>query len=154
MLAMLDEPHVKKWWGDPDHEWELILQGEESGESRGFCVWLKGVFVGYVQCWKPGWDEAHFDIEPWQRDAPNGTLGVDISLGQKGLGYGAAILLSFAEKLFAEGVPRLTIDPDIANLRAIAAYKKAHFCVFDESYCDSHSVLLMELTPQMLPNKG
>ena len=38
--GMIAEPHVAEWWGGPDHEWDLIVEGEETGASRGFIVHL------------------------------------------------------------------------------------------------------------------
>ena len=37
----------------------------------------------------------------------------------------------FVDMLFEEGVPRVVIDPDPANARAIRAYEKAGFRAFD-----------------------
>ncbi|MEN0088174.1 MAG: GNAT family N-acetyltransferase [Pseudomonadota bacterium] len=148
--AMLNEPHVREWWGDQDVEWRLAREGEASGESRGFSVFYDEVYFGYVQVWVPNWDPANLEEEPWQADMPEGTRGIDITLASAALGHGAKIITAFAEKLFAEKIPRLTIDPDTGNGRALRAYEKAGFRTFDESYKDSHSVILMELLPQWL----
>ncbi|MEO0495832.1 MAG: GNAT family N-acetyltransferase [Pseudomonadota bacterium] len=148
--AMLNEPHVGEWWGEDDYEWRLIQEGEASGESRGFSVLHGDTYFGYVQVWIPNWDPAHLDEEPWQADMPEGSRGIDITLAGVALGHGARIIRAFCEKLFAEGIPRITIDPDAENHRAIKAYQKAGFRTFDERYKDSHSVILMELFPQWL----
>lgn len=148
--AMLREPHVQKWWGEDDFEWRLVREGEASGESRGFAVFLEDQFLGYVQAWIPLWDAAHVEEEPWQAEMPADSRGVDITLNSAALGHGAKIIRAFAQKLFSEGIARLTIDPDPANSRAIRAYEKAGFVPFDESYKDSHSVILMEMKPEWL----
>ena len=70
VITMLAEPNVRTWWGEPSREWDLIMEGEISGESQGFVVHLSNVVAGYIQCWIPGWDEAYYDSEPWQRDIP------------------------------------------------------------------------------------
>lgn len=139
---------MRPWWGEGDHEWKLVLEGEASGESRGFAVFQNQIFFGYVQVWMPNWAPEHLLEEPWQADAPDGTRGIDITLASAGLGHGAKIVRAFANMLFAEGIGRLTIDPDVGNVRALRAYEKAGFRIFDESYKDSHSVILMELMPQ------
>ncbi|MEO0635580.1 MAG: GNAT family N-acetyltransferase [Pseudomonadota bacterium] len=151
--AMLREPHVGEWWGEANHEWQLIEEGEASGESRGFAVFLDKAFLGYVQVWIPNWDPSYQQEEPWQAEMPEGSRGVDITLASRALGHGAKIVRAFAQKLFAEGVVRLTIDPDAHNHRAIRAYEKAGFRSFDESYKQSHSVVLMELLPEWLTQK-
>ena len=43
-------------------------------------------------------------------------------------GHGSALIRAFADRLFASGTPRVVIDPDPANARAIRAYEKAGFC--------------------------
>lgn len=148
--AMLREPHVAQWWGEDDFEWRLVREGEATGESRGFAVFLDQLFMGYIQVWVPNWDPANLDKEPWQADMPKGTRGIDITLSSTALGHGAKIISAFARKLFSEGIERLTIDPDAENTRALRAYEKAGFRTFDETYKDSHSVILMELLPQWL----
>ena len=42
-------------------------------------------------------------------------------------GHGSAFIRAFAERLLANGTPRVVIDPDPANARAIRAYEKAGF---------------------------
>ena len=44
-----------------------------------------------------------------------------------GRGHGSAFIRAFAERLLANGTPRIVIDPDPANARAIRAYEKAGF---------------------------
>ena len=147
--GMIAEPHVAEWWGDPDHEWDLIVEGEETGASRGFIVHLSNEPIGYVQDWIPLWSQDYLKEEPWQKLYHEEDRGIDISLASAGLGHGSAIIRAFVDKLFDEGIPRVTIDPDVRNQRAFNAYEKAGFRVFDDSYTKSHGVLLMEITPDM-----
>ena len=44
-----------------------------------------------------------------------------------GRGHGSAFIRHFADRLLAIGTPRVVIDPDPANARAIRAYEKAGF---------------------------
>ena len=44
-----------------------------------------------------------------------------------GHGHGSAFIRAFIERLLATGTPRVVIDPDPANARAIRAYEKAGF---------------------------
>jgi aminoglycoside 6'-N-acetyltransferase len=50
-----------------------------------------------------------------------------------------------AEQLFAEGCPRVVIDPDPANVRAIRAYEKAGFAAFDTRTSIYGPALMMAL---------
>jgi aminoglycoside 6'-N-acetyltransferase len=38
------------------------------------------------------------------------------------------LIRAFADQLLASGTPRVVIDPDPTNARAIRAYEKAGFC--------------------------
>lgn len=152
LRAWLSTPDAQTWWGDPDEEIRLIYEGEVTGESRGFIVHTDGVGAfAYIQSWpceaQP--DEAIAD-EPWVREQLPGTLGIDITIGRPnmlGKGLGSAAVRAFCEKLFAEGAPRLIIDPDASNLRAVRAYEKAGFVRFDEHIQEDGTTLLMEMYP-------
>ena len=54
-----------------------------------------------------------------------------------------AIVRRFAELLFEEGCPRVIIDPDPANTRAIRAYEKAGFRPFGERTSKYGPALMM-----------
>ena len=88
-------------------------------------VELDGKPIAYLQSYDPHLEDDH----PYQ-DQPFGTLGIDVSIGVPelvGVGHGSAIVRQFADTLFDEGCPRVIIDPDPANARAIRAYEKAGF---------------------------
>jgi aminoglycoside 6'-N-acetyltransferase len=125
----LAEPHVARWWGDPEEALSEIGEAMESIETEALIVEMDGEPIGYLQSYDPHLEDDH----PYQ-DQPTGTLGVDLSIGRPdliGLGHGPAILRQFVEILFAEGAPRVVIDPDPANAQAIRAYQKAGFAEFD-----------------------
>ena len=44
-----------------------------------------------------------------------------------GRGHGSAFIRAFADSLLANGTPRVVIDPDPENTRAIRAYERAGF---------------------------
>jgi len=44
-----------------------------------------------------------------------------------GRGRGSGFIRVFTERLLTKGTPRVVIDPDPANARAIRAYEKAGF---------------------------
>lgn len=125
----LAEPHVAKWWGDVDTEIASIREHLDSISVEPLIVELDGRPIGYIQSYDPHLEDDH----PYQ-DQPFGTLGIDLSIGIPelvGIGHGSAIVRQFVDELFAEGAPRVIIDPDPANARAIRAYEKAGFTAFD-----------------------
>ena len=78
----------------------------------------------YLQC---------YNLSAWNvgfGPQPAGTRGLDQFIGEPdmlGRGHGSAFIRAFAERLLANGTPRIVIDPDPANARAIRAYEKAGF---------------------------
>jgi aminoglycoside 6'-N-acetyltransferase len=152
----LKQPHVRQWWGDPDEELALIRQIlEEEDGTEGFVVFVGNGPVGYIQSWRPAnFGGTHWAEEaPWLSDMPRDTVGVDIFIGSANViaqGVGPRIIRAFAERLFASGAPRLIIDPDAANRRAVRAYEKAGFTIFGRHDGKSESTILMELTPDRL----
>ena len=78
----------------------------------------------YLQC---------YDLSAWNigfGPQPDGTRGIDQFIGEPdmlGRGHGSAFIRAFAERLLANGTPRIVTDPDPANTRAIRAYEKAGF---------------------------
>lgn len=129
LAGWLAEPHVREWWGEPEEALAELKQVMEEDSVEPLIVELNGKPVAYLQCYDPHMEDEH----PYQ-DQPFGTLGLDITIGPPemlGIGHGSAIIVQFAEELFEEGAPRLIIDPDPTNARAIRAYEKAGFVAFD-----------------------
>jgi aminoglycoside 6'-N-acetyltransferase len=129
IAGWLAEPHVAEWWDDADEEVAAIREHIDSISVEPLIIELDGRPIGYLQSYDPHLEDDH----PYQ-DQPFGTLGIDLSIGVPdlvGIGHGSAIIRQFVEELFAEGTPRVIIDPDPANLRAIRAYEKAGFKAFD-----------------------
>ena len=129
IAGWLAEPHVAQWWGDAAQEIEEIRAHIDSISVEPLIIELGGRAIGYLQSYDPHLEDDH----PYA-DQPFGTLGLDITIGVPdlvGIGHGSAALADFVEELFEEGVPRVIIDPHPANARAIRAYEKAGFKVFD-----------------------
>lgn len=136
-------PHIAEWWGTVEDEIAGIEEAMDSIETEPLIVELDGRPIAYLQTYDPHLEDDH----PYA-DQPFGTLGLDISIGPSDLidkGHGAAILAQFAEELFDEGAPRLILDPDVANKRAIRAYEKAGFRPLEERVSQYGHVLLMAL---------
>ena len=137
----LREPHVAEWWDDPDEELAGIREHMDSISVEPLIVELDGKPIGYLQTYDPHLEDDH----PYA-DQPFGTLGVDLSIGVPdlvGVGHGSALLGQFIDELFAEGTPRVVIDPDPANKRAVRAYEKAGFTPIGERTSIYGHVLLM-----------
>ena len=143
LSAWLHEPHVRDWWGDPDQGMAEIRDAMDNVAMEALIVELDGRPIAYLQSYDPHLEDGH----PY-RDQPFGTLGIDISIGPAGLlgkGHGPAVVEQYARMLFDEGTPRLIIDPDPANMRAIRAYEKAGFTAFDtRTIAEDGPVLLMK----------
>ena len=61
---------------------------------------------------------------------PEATRGIDQMIGEPamvGQGHGSGFIRAFSEGLLASGTPRVVVDPDPQNARAIRAYEKAGF---------------------------
>ncbi|UGX85776.1 GNAT family N-acetyltransferase [Phyllobacterium meliloti] len=126
----LAEPHVAEWWGaDPKEEFDAIVAHMDSISVEPFIIMLGERPIGYMQTYDPHLEDDH----PYQ-DQPTGTLGLDQFIGEPTLindGHGSRLIDEFVSLLFEEGVPRVILDPDPANARAIRAYTKAGFIPFD-----------------------
>jgi aminoglycoside 6'-N-acetyltransferase len=127
--AWLDQPHVAAWWDDVDDKLAEIRDAMTDPATQPFVVEIDDRPIGYIQHYDPHREEGH----PY-RDQPNGTLGIDQFIGEPelvGIGHGSRLVAAFVEGLFREGAPRVIVDPDPANGRAICAYEKAGFTRFD-----------------------
>lgn len=72
------------------------------------------------------WSPHHFD------DLPPGSRGLDLYIGEAAAldaGHGHRILRQHVDRMFAEGVPAVGIDPHPENPRAVRAFEKAGFTV-------------------------
>ena len=120
----LAEPHVRRWWGDPDEQYALVSGDLDEPAMDQYIVSAGGAPFGYLQC---------YDLTAWNSGfgaQPRGTRGIDLFIGEGdmiGCGHGSAFIRSFVEDRFRNGTPRMVTDPDPANARAIRAYENAGF---------------------------
>jgi aminoglycoside 6'-N-acetyltransferase len=142
----LGEPHVRAWWGDPEDEIALIEDDMDGGPTDMRLVTLGGVAFAYVQDYP-----AHHWPMPHYAHYPPGTRAIDTFLGEPnclGRGHAARYLRQRALDLLAAGCPALVIDPDPANLRAAAAYRRAGFRDRGIRPCeDGDPVIVMDFSP-------
>ena len=117
LRAILAEPSVSRWWGDPDPAAELEASLRSGVPTVLLVVEIGGEVAGGIQY--------HEEDAPQYRHA-----GIDIYLGSRfqGQGAGTEAVTLLAGFLFqARGHHRLTIDPAAANTQAIRCYTKAGF---------------------------
>jgi aminoglycoside 6'-N-acetyltransferase len=120
----LETPHVSEWWHDPAEQFELVSGDLDHPDMAQFIVASDRRPFAYLQC---------YNLSDWNTGfgpQPDGTRGLDQFIGEAdmlGRGHGSAFIRAFAEQLLAKGTPRLVIDPDPANARAIRAYARAGF---------------------------
>ena len=115
VLAAIRGPGVAPWWvtaGEEAVREELLA----TPGTTAFAIEVGGAFAGMVMCSEV--------LDPDYRSA-----GIDIFLADafQGHGYGPEAIRVLARHLFASGHHRLTIDPAVANARAIRAYEKVGF---------------------------
>ena len=120
----LHVPQVRQWWGDPDEQFALVSGDINEPTMDQYIVSHDGTPFGYLQCYR---------LTDWNigfGDQPPETRGVDQMIGLPdmiGRGHGAAFIRAFVDNLLGSGTPRVVVDPDPNNARAIRAYEKAGF---------------------------
>jgi aminoglycoside 6'-N-acetyltransferase len=120
----LEAPHVSEWWHDPAEQFELVSGDLDHPDMAQYIVALERRPFAYLQC---------YNLSDWNTGfgpQPSGTRGLDQFIGEANMldrGHGSAFIRRFAEQLLAQGTPRVVIDPDPANARAIRACQKAGF---------------------------
>jgi aminoglycoside 6'-N-acetyltransferase len=137
----LEAPHVSKWWGNADHEIDLIEEGLGLSWVESFLATLDGRPFAYIQAY-----DVHAEPAGEYVDQPPGCWGVDPFIGEAhmiGIGHGSAMLRAFVDRLFALGRTCALIDPDPTNLRAVNAYRRAGFAPVEERQTDCGPVLVM-----------
>jgi aminoglycoside 6'-N-acetyltransferase len=113
--AMLEHPTVARWWGRQRSREEGVEDLRNDGHA--FAIVVDGELAGWL-----GYEE---ELEPDYKHA-----GLDISLRPEfqGRGIGPEALRLAARWLIDErGHHRFTIDPALANERAIKAYRSVGF---------------------------
>lgn len=112
LLAILREPEVARWWGHNDlADVEEEIAGTET-------------YVIVVEDATAGWLHVNEETEPEFRHA-----GLDIALTTRvhGRGLGQEALRLAITALIERGHHRFTIDPAVANERAIRSYAALGF---------------------------
>lgn len=110
LVVLLAAPEVTAWWG--------TTTGEDVLEElhAGWTVLLGDEVAG--------WLLAHEELEPDYRHV---ALDLAVAAPWHGRGYGSEALRLIIAELIRRGHHRFTIDPAVANTRAIRAYEAVGF---------------------------
>src|SRR4051794_30453086 len=108
LVDALAQSAVARWWAGYD---ETRVRGELLGDDPGFVIEVAGETAG--------WLGVAEETEPDYRH-----VGLDIFLSEAhhGRGYGAEALRLVIDHFAGLGHHRFTIDPAVANERAIRSY--------------------------------
>ncbi|HUH03027.1 MAG TPA: GNAT family N-acetyltransferase, partial [Kofleriaceae bacterium] len=153
LSAWLAEPHMRQWWGDPEIELGFIRDMVEGRDTtRPFLIAFEGMPIGYIQYWFVGHyqNEPWIKDNPWLRELPPDTVGVDLSIGRPdklAQGIGSTALAAFAAMLRDRGHTTIVIDPDPSNERAVRTYAKAEFRPLPHLEGRTGDVLIMQHDP-------
>lgn len=117
LCALRTEPSVARWWGVPDPREEVAADLRGASETVLLVIEVAAEVAGGIQYAE--------ELNPMYHHA-----GIDIYLGTRwqGRGLGTEAIRLLTRFLFEQrGHHRLTIDPAVENVRAIAAYAKVGF---------------------------
>jgi aminoglycoside 6'-N-acetyltransferase len=117
LCAILAEPSVVRWWGEPESPDEVAGKLLEDCDVVLLVIEVGGVVAGGI--------EYHEETDPGYRHA-----GIDVYIGaaHQGKGVGSEAVRLLARFLIdARGHHRLTIDPAVSNAAAIRCYEKVGF---------------------------
>jgi aminoglycoside 6'-N-acetyltransferase len=109
-------PEVATWWpGDNGPRLGALLGG--GAEGVGLVIELEGGLIGFVQYFE--------ETDPDYRHA---TIDIVLHPDWCNRGLGTDAVRTLARHLFDErGHHRITMDPAVVNVRAIASYRKVGF---------------------------
>jgi aminoglycoside 6'-N-acetyltransferase len=102
----LAEPHVVRWWGKPNEQFDLVSADLDEQAMNQFIVTCERRPFGYLQCYDPdAWDGAGLGPQC------AGTRGIDQFIGEADMldrGHGSAFIRSFIDRLLKAGTPVLS----------------------------------------------
>jgi aminoglycoside 6'-N-acetyltransferase len=141
----LNASDVRRWWGNPSEEFELLRGDLNEPRMTMRIVSLGERPFAYAQDYEVrAWPQPHLS------HLPKGSRAIDSFIGWPsmiGRGHGQAYLRLLAQRLCAEGAPLVAIDPAEGNLRAQRAYEKAGFRVEARVVIKAGPAMLMLYEP-------
>jgi len=115
LVVLLADPSVRRWWGTVSGP--EALREDLRHDGRAFAIVIDGEAAGWLGIWE-------------EDDPDYRHVGLDIALGpgHQDRGLGSEALRTVIRWLIRErGHHRFTIDPAVANERAIRAYAAVGF---------------------------
>jgi aminoglycoside 6'-N-acetyltransferase len=112
LVAILQEPEVRAWWGVYDAD----RVRRELREIPSWAIEVDGVVSGWL----------HANEEP-EPDYPSVAFDVLVGARVRGRGYGREALRTAIRHYVERGHHRFTIDPSLENERATRAYEAVGF---------------------------
>ncbi|MEV4423643.1 GNAT family protein [Patulibacter sp. NPDC049589] len=114
LRAFLDEPAVGRWWPPPPADEDFPFDEPDLAVRT---IEVDGAVAGLIQVLE--------ELEPDYRHA-----SIDVFLGTAFHGHGLgpeAVSVVVRHLILDRGHHRVTIDPTVANARAVAAYRRVGF---------------------------
>jgi aminoglycoside 6'-N-acetyltransferase len=116
LAAILAEPEVRQWWGTYDAA-RVRAELLQDDDVVAFGIEVDGTLVGVIQ----------YSEEPTS-DYRHASIDIFLHPSWHGRGLGSDAIRTLARYLFhTRRHHRLTIDPAVANTRAIACYRRVGF---------------------------
>jgi aminoglycoside 6'-N-acetyltransferase len=118
LVEILREPEVVRWWGGYEVDVrDLVREILDDVETVALGIEVAGELVGLIQ-----YEEENAP------DYRHAAIDIFLATTWQGRGFGPEAIRILARYLFDErGHHRLTIDPAVANERAIRAYERVGF---------------------------
>ena len=124
LVAWLEEPAARRWWGDPRTALEDLIERDPG--TAAIVAW-EGRPVG-VLCWQT---PTRTELEDaGLADLPSDLVDVDVLIGEpdaRGHGVAPAALRLLCERLHERGVRLVGVGAAEANAPALVAYARAGF---------------------------
>jgi aminoglycoside 6'-N-acetyltransferase len=127
ILRWLADPEVREFYGDPD---ETVEEAREHFMEPDVTPCWRFVIEEHTHEGTRGVGEIQY-YHPYPGDEWTWSAGIDIFIGEpdaRGRGLGTEAVRTMLAHLFeVKRLHRVTIDPEVANRRAIRCYEKAGF---------------------------
>lgn len=142
--AWLDAPHIEGWWGDSATEARLVedVLDKDIVDMRIVCH--DGTPFAFIQDYN-----AHAFGAPQYAGQDPAARAIDTFLGDPaylGQGHGAGYIAARLAEL-RRSAPVVLTDPDPANARAIAAYRRAGFRPLKITPCEDGDPVQVMIHP-------
>lgn len=140
----LNQPHIDGWWDSAGVELRLIEEDMERDIVQMHIAMHDGTPFAFIQDYN-----AHAFDAPHYADQHEDARAVDTFLGDPaylGKGHGSGYIAARVRDL-RRHYPAVLVDPDPANVRAIAAYRRAGFRPLKVAPCEDGDPVQVMIHP-------